>query len=151
MSDTARIEDCRADAVAETVADHPIVLFDGVCHLCHRTVRFILPRDRAGRFRFAPLQSVPGRALLQRHGRDLNAIDAVVLIDADGLHQKSDATLRVMRHLSGGWPMLSLLLWVPSGLRNLVYDFVARHRYQWFGRSEQCSLPLPEWRDRFLA
>ncbi len=151
MSDTPWTPERGADVLVETAADHPIVLFDGVCHLCHHTVRFILPRDRSARFRFAPLQSEPGRALLRRHGRDPDAIDAVVLIDAEGLHEKSSATLRVVRQLSGAWPLLALFLWVPAGLRDVFYDFVARHRYRWFGRSEQCSLPLPEWRDRFLA
>jgi predicted DCC family thiol-disulfide oxidoreductase YuxK len=130
---------------------HPVLLFDGVCNLCHGAVRFVLDRDRAARFRFAPLQSEAGRALLTHFALDPNAIDAVVLIDAAGAHTRSDAALRVARILGAPWSWLGPLAAIPRPLRDAVYDFIARHRYRWFGRKDACPLPRPEWRERFLA
>ncbi len=132
-------------------AAHPIVLFDGVCNLCHGFVRFVLDHDRDARFRFAPLESALGRALLLRAGLDPDALDNVVLIDDAGAHLRSDAALRIARSLGAPWSWAWLLVAIPRPLRDGVYDFVARHRYQWFGRKDVCPLPRPEWRARFLA
>jgi predicted DCC family thiol-disulfide oxidoreductase YuxK len=131
--------------------EHPIVLFDGVCHLCAGVVRFAIARDPEARFRFAPLQSPLGRALLVRHGYDPEAIDAVVLVDGDGAHDRSTAALRLLAGLRTPWRRLAgPLLWLPRRLRDAGYDWIARHRYRWFGRSEDCLVPTPEVRARFL-
>ncbi len=139
-----------AAAFAERGA-HPILLFDGVCNLCHGSVRFLLDRDRKARFRFAPLQSEIGRALLARFDLDAAALDTVVLIDADGAHARSDAALRCARLLGAPWSWSWLLSAVPRPLRDAAYEFVARHRYRWFGKKDACPIPRPEWRARFLA
>jgi predicted DCC family thiol-disulfide oxidoreductase YuxK len=130
---------------------HPILLFDGVCNLCHGSVRFLLEHDRAARFRFAPLQSELGRALLAQFALDVDALDTVVLIDADGVHTRSDAALRSARLLGAPWSWSWLLAAIPRPLRDAAYAFVVRRRYRWFGRKDACPLPRPEWRDRFLA
>ena len=130
---------------------HPVLLFDGVCNLCHGVVRFVLDHDREARFRFAPLQSEVGRALLARFGLDADALDAVVLIDETGAHLRSDAALRVARRLGPPWSWLGPLAMIPRPLRDAVYDFIARHRYRWFGKKDACPLPRPEWRERFLG
>ena len=130
---------------------HPILLFDGVCNLCHGSVRFLLERDRAARLRFAPLQSDVGRALLAHCALDADALDTVVLIDAAGAHARSDAALRALRLLGAPWSWSWVLAAIPRPLRDALYGFVARHRYRWFGRKDACPLPRPEWRARFLA
>jgi predicted DCC family thiol-disulfide oxidoreductase YuxK len=131
--------------------EHPIVLFDGVCHLCAGVVRFAIARDSEARFRFAPLQSPLGRGLLARHGYDPDGIDAVVLVDGDGAHDRSTAALRLLAGLRTPWRLLARpLLALPRGLRDAVYGWIARHRYRWFGRSEECQVPTPEVRARFL-
>ena len=130
---------------------HPIVLFDGVCHLCEGAVRFAIARDPAARLRFAPLQSPLGRALLAQHGYDPDAIDALVLVDGDGAHDRSAAALRLAARLRAPWPWLARPLWlVPRRLRDVVYDRIARSRYRWFGRRDACLVPTPELRARFL-
>lgn len=140
-----------APALPRNLREHPIVLFDGVCHLCAGVVRFAIARDPAARFRFAPLQSPLGRALLARHGYDPDAIDAVVLVDGDGAHDRSTAALRIAAGLRAPWRWLAPpLLLVPRPLRDAVYGWVARHRYRWFGRSDDCLVPTPEIRSRFL-
>lgn len=133
------------------LAAHPVLLFDGVCNLCHGSVRFVLDRDRHARFRFAPLQSELGRALLARHGLDPDALDTMVLVDADGAHARSDGFVRLVRGLGAPWSALALLAIVPRAIRDTAYDWVARNRYRWFGRKDACPMPRPEWRERFLA
>ncbi|CAJ1003160.1 MULTISPECIES: thiol-disulfide oxidoreductase DCC family protein [Brevibacillus] len=128
-----------------------ILLFDGVCNLCHGAVRFIIPRDPAGQIRFASLQSETARHLLAGHSFLADELRTVVLIDGDRLYTRSDAILRVGRKLNGWWPLLSSLgLMIPRPVRDCVYNWIARNRYRWFGRKEQCLLPTPEIRKRFV-
>src|SRR5690606_12056108 len=130
-----------------------IVLFDGVCNLCNAAVLFIIARDPAGRFRFAPLRSEFAVGLLASLGAAVPraGADSIVLIQDGRVYQRSDAALRIAAHLSGPWPLLSRLKVLPKALRDAVYDFVARNRYRWFGRQDACRVPTPELRERFLA
>lgn len=129
----------------------PILLFDGHCNLCNGSIQWVLGRDRAGLFRFASLQSEVGEDLQRAYGLDTKDIDSVVLIHEGRAYLKSEAALRTAGLLGGGYKLAKGLLAVPAGLRNWVYDLVARNRYRWFGRSEECWLPRPEWKERFLA
>ena len=127
-----------------------ILLFDGVCNLCHGTVQWVIARDPQARFRFASLQSDAGRALLARHGLPDGALDTVVLVDGAARFTKSDAAIEVARRL-GGWYRLAVLArLVPRPLRDAVYDWVARNRYARWGKSDACWVPTPELRERFL-
>jgi predicted DCC family thiol-disulfide oxidoreductase YuxK len=131
--------------------DGPILLFDGVCNLCNGAVQFIIRRDPCGRFRFAALQSDAAKALLQSAGAGAGGLpDSMVLIEDGRLYTRSSAALRVARHLRFPWPLVRVFWIVPRPLRNWMYDFVARHRYRWFGRRDQCMLPTPELQARFL-
>jgi len=123
-----------------------VVLFDGVCNLCNGAVRFILARDPAGRFRFASLQSEFARRLLREDGR----VETIVLLEAGKSYFRSTAALRIARGLRFPWPLLYAFVAVPRPLRDLAYDWVARHRYAWFGKRETCLVPTPEMRGRFL-
>ena len=127
-----------------------LVLFDGVCNFCNASVNFIIEHDPAERFRFAPLQSALGQQQLARFDLLRHNIDSVVLVEGDRCYIKSTAALRVARWLTMPWPLLSLLIVLPAGLRDLAYDWLARNRYRWFGRSESCRMPTPELRRRFL-
>lgn len=128
----------------------PVILFDGVCNFCDGAVNFILRRDRHGRFRFAPLQSTAGQQLLKEHALPQGDLDSFVLIDKGHVYKKSGAALRVLGHLPWYWKPLQALWLVPRALRDAVYDYVARHRYKWFGQKEQCMIPTPDVRSRFL-
>jgi len=131
--------------------DGPILLFDGVCNLCNGAVQFIIRRDPCGRFRFAALQSDAAKALLQSAGAGAGGLpDSMVLIEDGRLYTRSSAALRVARHLRFPWPLVRVFWIVPRPLRNWMYGFVARHRYRWFGRRDQCMLPTPELQARFL-
>ena len=130
---------------------HAVVLFDGVCNFCNASVRFIARRDARGYFHFAPLESDAGQQLLSEWGLNGTAIDSVVLVEGGRASVKSTAALRIARRLSGLWPLVVVFLIVPRFLRDAVYDVIARNRYRWFGRSEQCMVPSAELRARFLA
>ncbi len=126
------------------------MLFDGVCHLCDRTVLFVLKRDRGGLFHFAPLQSEFARGLLHRHDLPQDSLESVVLVEVDGsVSTHSTAILRVFAKLPLPWKLLAAFRVVPVFVRDAVYRWIARNRYRWFGRRETCHIPRPEWVDRF--
>jgi predicted DCC family thiol-disulfide oxidoreductase YuxK len=133
---------------------HPaesILLFDGVCHMCHSAVQFVLRHNSKQDIYFTSLQSETGQKLLAAHGYPENDLQSVVFIEGNRLYTKSDAALHVGKKLDGGWRTLSLIgLAIPRFIRDLIYAWVARNRYRWFGQSEQCLLPTPEVRSRFL-
>ena len=127
----------------------PVIFFDGVCGLCNRWIDFMLVHDRNRRFRFAALQGETARDWLKMAPDE--SLSSVVLLDAQGIHRKSDAIWRMLVQLGGLWRFFGCLLrLVPRPVRNWGYDFVARHRYRWFGKKETCRLPTPDERTRFL-
>lgn len=127
---------------------HPVLLFDGVCNLCHATVRFVLRHDRQGRFRFVSQQSPRGVTLLQNHGLEAGA--SVYLIYGGLAYAKSDAALMTLRLLGLPWAVLYSFKVLPRVVRDYAYDFIGRRRYAWFGKLDQCPLPDPAHKDRFL-
>lgn len=126
---------------------YPIVLFDGVCHLCQGAIKFIIKRDHRARFRFAALQSEAGRQLLQ--GKDL-VEDTIVLVENNRYYTRSTAALRIAKKLRFPWPLLYSFIIIPPVVRDGVYRFIAAHRYHWFGKDETCLVPTKEIMDRFL-
>lgn len=131
-------------------APDPVVLFDGVCNLCNATVQFIIRHDPQGRFRFAALQSETGRKLLAHCGRSAKNLDTFVLAENGRCYTRSTGALRLVRRLPGLWPLLYGLIVIPRPLRDFCYNLVARRRYAWFGKREECMIPTPELRERFL-
>jgi len=127
----------------------PVIFFDGVCGLCNHWVDFLVARDRKQVVHFAPLQGETARDWLKLAPDE--SLNSVVLFDARGIHRKSDAVWRMLVQLGGVWRIAGWLLrLVPRPIRNWGYDFVARHRYRWFGKKESCRLPTPDERARFL-
>ncbi|MFB6119554.1 MAG: thiol-disulfide oxidoreductase DCC family protein [Halobacteriaceae archaeon] len=131
-------------------AEGPVLLFDGHCNLCNGAVQFVIRHDPEAVFSFAPLQSETGERLRKRADVPTDATESVVLVEGDDAHVKSDAVLRVARRLGLPWSLLWGFRFVPGSIRDAVYDVVAEHRYQVFGRREECMLPSPEVQDRFL-
>ena len=128
----------------------PILLFDGHCNLCNAWVQFIVKRDSAGTIRFASLQSGAGRRLLEEHKIDENYIESLVFFEEERFSVSSSAALRTLSYLDSWQKHLIFLAVVPRSLRDLVYRFIARNRYKWFGRREQCMIPTTELSKRFL-
>jgi len=131
--------------------DAPIVVFDGVCNLCSRWVRFVLAHDRPGRFRFAAMQSEAGRRLLARHGLDPEDPVSLLLVEGGGAYTDSEAIIRVLAAFSGPWRFAEGLRLVPAFVRDPLYRLVARNRYRWFGRRDACVVPSPDVAERFLV
>lgn len=134
----------------QTMAESAIIFFDGVCNLCNGAVQFVIKRDRHEAFKFASLQSdfaketLSGSALKVAHG------DSLVLLENGKLYEQSTAVLRIAKKMPGLWPLLYAFIIVPPFLRNAIYRWVARHRYQWFGKQNQCWVPTPTLKSRFL-
>lgn len=131
--------------------NHAIMLFDGVCNFCNDSVQFIIKRDPNAYFKFAPLQSEEGKALLAQYGLPLDAMDTIILIENNKAYSYSTAALRIARKLSKLWSLFYIFILVPPFIRNPIYRFVGRNRYKWFGKKESCMMPTPEIRSRFLA
>jgi predicted DCC family thiol-disulfide oxidoreductase YuxK len=136
--------------LTNTADTSAIILFDGVCNLCSGAVHFLIRRDPKGKFRFASLQSEVGLTLLKQARISSEQLDTIVLIEGDRCYTRSTAALRIAKRLPGLWPVLYIGIVIPTPLRNKLYDWVARNRYRWFGRKEQCMLPTPAIKSRFL-
>ncbi|MBO1436052.1 thiol-disulfide oxidoreductase DCC family protein [Meiothermus sp. CFH 77666] len=129
-----------------------IVLFDGVCNLCNRTVQFIIRHDPSGRFRFASQQSEVGQKLLAQHNIPISQAlaDSVVVLEGDKVWLESDAVFHILYRLGGVWRIPALLWFLPKRLRDWVYRRVTKNRYRVFGKLERCMVPTPELKQRFL-
>jgi predicted DCC family thiol-disulfide oxidoreductase YuxK len=141
--------------VRETVSN-PIVLYDGVCGLCNRGVRFLLKRDRHDQLRFASLQSDFARVLLRRHGVDANLLDTLYAVTdygqpSENLRARADAILFLARGFGGVWNVTRPLDILPGWVGERAYDLLARHRYRFFGKYESCPLMDRRHRHKFLG
>jgi len=126
-----------------------IILFDGICNFCNQSVQFVIKRDPSHIFHFASLQSDIGRNLLNEYGINEN-VNSVVYITTGNAYVKSDAGLQIARRLNGFWKLLYIFYLVPTPIRDLVYDYIAKNRYKWFGKSDSCMIPSPKIKKRFL-
>ena len=131
--------------------EHPVILFDGVCNFCDSAINFVLKQDKKKIFRFATLQSEAGQELLQQHNLSTKDFDSFVFIDGGKAYKKSAASLRVMNKLPWYWKEVQLFRIIPTIFRDAIYDYIARNRYKMFGKKDQCMVPTPELRSRFLS
>jgi predicted DCC family thiol-disulfide oxidoreductase YuxK len=132
------------------MSEFPVILFDGVCNFCNKTINFIIGQDKNKVFRFAPLQSDTARSLLEKHELPKEKMDSFILIDKDKAYKSSTAGLKLFNKLPWYWKWTQIFWIVPRFLRDGVYNFIAKNRYKWFGKKEKCMVPTPELRDRFL-
>jgi predicted DCC family thiol-disulfide oxidoreductase YuxK len=130
--------------------EHPIILFDGVCNLCNASVQFIINRDPKAKFKFTSLQSEAGQALLKKFGLANQALYSVMLLRDGKVDDRSRAALEIARGLSGLWPLTYAFIIVPPFIRNFVYDWISRNRYRWFGVRQECMMPTPDMKARFI-
>jgi len=130
--------------------NYPVILFDGVCNFCNAGINFIIRQDKNKVFRFAALQSEVGQKLLVQYNLPGKEFESFVLIDEGKVYQKSSAGLKVYGRLPWYWKWTQVFWLAPKFLRDAVYDFIARNRYKWFGKKEQCMIPTKEVKNRFL-
>ena len=136
--------------IAPVSLSHPVVLFDGICNLCTSSVQFIINHDPRQQFRFASLQSAFGQQVLEKYNLPVTASGSFILLGNGIIYTKSSGALRVAKKLSGAWPALTTFMIVPPFIRNAVYDFVAKNRYKWFGKKEECWIPTSNLKDLFI-
>ena len=129
---------------------HPIIVFDGMCVLCSANARFVLRHDREGRFRLATMQSEVGAALMARFEIDPLDPETFIVVDGEAALRDSDAVFAIWRGLGWPWRAGTAFRLVPRPLRDAAYRWVARNRYRWFGKREQCFVPTPGQASRIL-
>ena len=141
-----------ADLAAANISDlrHPLIVFDGICHLCTGFVHFVIRRDHAALFRFLPAQSSRGEALYTRLGLKSGDWDSNLLVMNGRVTTELDAFIEITRRFGGLWRLTPILYAIPRPLRDWLYNRIARNRYDWFGRRDVCYVPTPELRSRFL-
>ena len=127
-----------------------LVLFDGECNLCNRWVLFTLTRDKYTVFTFCSLQSNLGKQIQSKFTSDRMKVDSVIYIKGDKVYIQSSAALRIFRDLGFPYSLLYIFISIPAFLRNIVYNWIARKRYDYFGKSEKCMIPTEETKDRFV-
>ena len=128
-----------------------IILFDGVCNLCNDAVLKVIKYDRNNVFLFTALQSEKGKEIIKHLGIDISKIDSIILYEPGVSYDiKSTAALKVMQDFTWIWKLSTVLLMLPEGFRNSIYDYIAKNRYKWFGKKESCMIPTPELKIKFL-
>jgi predicted DCC family thiol-disulfide oxidoreductase YuxK len=135
---------------ADSALNGPVILFDGVCNLCNGSVNFIIRRDPQAKLKFASLQSEFGQQQIKKFDLPGSEWNSVLLIKNGQLYQKSDAALQIVRMLTGFWPILYAFKILPVFIRDFIYDWIAKNRYRWFGRQEECMIPTPDMKARFV-
>lgn len=132
------------------IKNKPIIFFDGVCNLCNSSVQFVLKHEKSAYYQFASLQSDFGQQFLAQHNLDINTFNSFLVFEDDKLYSKSSAALQVSKKLKFPYSVLQIGLIFPSFIRDFVYDFVSKNRYKWFGKSDVCQIPKPEFKLRFI-
>lgn len=131
-------------------SNNRVVFFDGVCNFCNYWVNFAIKRDKKKNLRFAPLQGETAKRILPAHNISTTVLSTVVFAEDGKVYTQSSAAFRICKHLDGGWKLFYGLMIIPKFIRDAAYNFIARNRYRWFGRTESCMIPDPGMKERFL-
>ena len=129
--------------------DYGVVLFDGECNLCSKSVQFLLKRDKHDSFRFTSLQGPAGQSYLDQYGIPKD-VTSIVYIENEHAYTQSDAVIQIGLHLDRYRTLAAIFRLVPRPLRNFLYRRVANNRYRIWGRNDSCMLPTAKTRDKFI-
>lgn len=130
--------------------EHPIVFFDGVCNLCSKFIQWVIRNDKNGIIHFCVLQNAEGQRIREDLGLDKD-ISTVICISRKKVHTHSDVLFLIANRLGGWWTLLRPLYFIPKSLRDIVYNWVAKNRYNWFGKTDECMIPSQNISARFLT
>jgi predicted DCC family thiol-disulfide oxidoreductase YuxK len=129
-----------------------IILFDGVCNLCNSSVQFIIKHDKNDVFRFVALQSELGKKIIKHIGIQDNNIDSIVLYEPEiAYYYKSTAAIEIAKNLKGLFSFALIFKIIPEGIRDLLYEYIAKNRYKWYGKKESCMIPTDNLKAKFLS
>ena len=132
--------------------DKKLILFDGVCNLCNDSVLYVIKHDKKDIFMFAPLQGETGKKIMAHYNIDRSKTDSIILYSHEsGVCFKSTAAIKIASKLGFPRNLLGVFLVIPGFLRNWVYDYIAKHRYKWFGKKDACMIPTPNLKAKFLS
>ena len=134
-------------------SDHTfnVILFDGVCNFCNNSINFAIKRDKKNQLKFAAMQSTAGIQLMEQYGLPVKDMQSFVFIENGVAHNRSTAALNVCKYLNAGWSLLFVFIIVPKFFRDGVYNFIAKNRYKWFGKQNECMVPTAAIRSKFLV
>jgi len=127
-----------------------IILFDGICNFCARSVQFIIKHDPEAKFNFTAIQTRAGKEILEKHGFNPENVETFILIKDEKLFTKSDAVLEIAKDLKGFWNSLFVFKILPQKLRNWIYSILAKNRYKLFGKRDHCLVPTDDIKARFF-
>lgn len=130
--------------------DKKLILFDGVCNLCDASVQFVIKHDKNDVFRYTALQSDLGKEIIKKFNVDRKTDSVLLYTPDDRLYYKSTAALKIAARLGFPRNLLGIFLVVPTFIRNWMYDYIAKNRYSWYGKKEECMIPTPELKSKFL-
>lgn len=136
--------------IEDIFKNNPIILFDGVCNLCDNSVQFVIKKDTKNVFKFAALQSDIIQKYLIKVKPELLNIDSILLLTNKKIYTKSSAALTIAKHLGGFYPLLYIFYFIPKPIRDIVYDYIAKNRYMWYGKKDNCMIPSPAFKNKFL-
>jgi predicted DCC family thiol-disulfide oxidoreductase YuxK len=128
-----------------------IIFFDGVCNLCNASIDFVIQRDKDDQFLVGALQEDFSKKILSGFDVREDYLDSLVLLEKEKIYYKSTAALKIARQLSGLWPALYPLIFIPKFLRDPIYNWIGSNRYRWFGKKSTCRLPTPAEKAKFLS
>jgi predicted DCC family thiol-disulfide oxidoreductase YuxK len=137
--------------ISDLPNDKKIILFDGVCNLCNSSVQYVIKRDKSDIFRFAALQSELGQKIIKHIGIANKNIDSIILYEpGKAYYYKSSAAIEIAKDLGGVFTFGTVFRIIPTTIRNILYDYIAKNRYKWYGKQESCMIPTPELKAKFL-
>lgn len=128
-----------------------IILFDGVCNFCNSGINYVIAHDKNKTFKFSPLQSQTGIELQQKFKITPIDLNTILLIKNDKIYNKSTAVLCIAKELNSISKLLFIFIIVPKPLRDIVYSYIAKNRYKWFGKKDTCMIPTDDVKSRFLS
>lgn len=128
-----------------------LILFDGVCNLCDASVQYVIKHDKNDLFRYATLQSEVGQTIIKEFDLGAGKMDSILLYSPKkGISYKSTAALKIASKLGFPRNLMIVFLIIPAFIRNWVYDYIAKNRYQWYGKKDECMIPTKELKSKFL-
>ncbi|WP_422362366.1 thiol-disulfide oxidoreductase DCC family protein [Reichenbachiella sp.] len=127
-----------------------LILYDGICKFCNRSVNFILKHESQAELIFTPLQSNFGQSILKEYNLPLDYTDSLLFVSKGEIYSHAQAGLKIASFLKIPWRWLIVFEVLPSIFTDFIYRFIAKHRYKLMGQAETCLLPPSEARDRFL-
>ncbi len=138
--------------ISELPIDKKIILFDGICNLCDSAVQFVIKHDKNDVFRFIALQSELGQAIISHIGIADKNIDSIVLYEPKkAYYYKAEAAIRIIQEFGGAFGIMKIFRALPKSVSNLIYDYIAKNRYKWYGKKDNCIIPTPNLKSKFLA